>query len=88
VLLGRVSGHATSTVKHKSLHSWRLVAVDPLLAGTTDPLLTIDALGSRVGDLVVITNDGKGARELVGDETSPARWTIIGIVDQATGVTL
>ena len=30
--------------------------------------LAIDALGCRVGDTVIISNDGKGARELVGDE--------------------
>jgi len=88
VLLGRVDGHATATVKHRSLEGWRLTVVQPLRAATTDPLLALDPLGCRNGDLVVITNDGQGARELVGDDTSPARWTVVGIVDSVSGVAL
>ena len=88
MLLGRVEGQATSTIKHASLRGWRMMVIQPVQVGAMEPLLAIDALGCRVGDLVVISNDGKGARELVGDETSPARWSVIGIVDQATGVTV
>ncbi len=88
MLLGRVEGHATSTIKHATLHGWRLTVIQPVRVGEMDPVLAIDALGSRVGDLVVVSNDGKGAREIVGDETSPARWTVIGIVDEVTGVTV
>ena len=79
--LARVIGNAISTIKHRSLTGWRMLVVAPVAAERLDPLLAIDSLGAGVGDLVVITNDGKGARELVGDEQSPARWTILGIVD-------
>ncbi len=82
MLIGRVIGHATATVKHRSLGGERLVAVQPLRSLTTDPLLVLDRLGAAPGDLVVITSDGKGAREMVGDETSPARWSIAGLVDE------
>jgi len=86
VLLGRVEGHAISTVKHRSLRSWRLVVVQPVRGTTNNPLLVIDSLGARDGDLVVMTNDGKEARRLVGDETSPARWSVVSIVDQVNQV--
>jgi ethanolamine utilization protein EutN len=79
--LGRVIGHAISTVKHRSLTGWRMLVIAPIRADRDDPLLAIDSLGAGLGDVVVITNDGKGARELVGDEQSPARWSILGIVD-------
>jgi len=85
MLVARVEGSATSTVKHPSLAGWRLLVVQPLRAYTRDPILAIDSLGAGVGDLVVISNDGKGARELVGDERSPARWTILGIIDEGNG---
>ncbi len=88
VLLGRVDGHATATIKHASLTGWRLVLIQPLRSSTTDPLLAIDPLGCRAGDLVIITNDGAVAREIVGDETSPARWSVTGIVDAFSGVSL
>ncbi len=82
MILGRVIGHAVSTVKHASLQGWRLVTVQPLRAASLDPILVLDRLGAGVGTLVVVSNDGKAAREWVGDDTSPARWTILGIVDE------
>lgn len=83
--IGRVVGHAVSTVKHPSLHGWRLALVQPLTAdGNEDgePLLAIDNLGSASADLVILSNDGAGARELVGVKNSPVRWMVLGICDQ------
>jgi len=31
---------------------------------------------------VIITSDGKAARELLGDNTTPARWSVIGLPDR------
>ena len=82
---GIVEGRAISTIKHRSLHGWKLLIVQPLgFDGKTpegDPLLAIDMFGAGRGTKVVISNDGKGAREMVGDTNSPARWAVIGIVD-------
>jgi ethanolamine utilization protein EutN len=86
MLLGRVCGHATSTIKHRSLTGAKLVLVQPLRSLTKEPLLALDRLGSHAGNLVVISSDGIGARELVHDPTSPARWTVLGIVDAGAGV--
>ncbi len=82
--IGRVVGQAVSTVKHPSLRGWRLLVVQPLAAaGGADgePLLAIDSLGAGRDHRVILSNDGAAARELVGDRTSPARWTILGICD-------
>jgi ethanolamine utilization protein EutN len=81
-----VIGHATSTVKHPTLVGWRLAVVQPLDAREAPdgpPLIAIDALGSGRGDRVVISSDGKGTRELVGADNSPARWAVIGLADAA-----
>ena len=83
--LGRVIGHATSTVKHPTLVGWKLVVVQPLdAAGCPDgvPLLAIDGLGSGRGDKVIMTSDGKGVREMVGADNTPVRWAVIGLVDR------
>lgn len=85
MIVGHVVGHAVSTIKHRSLHGWRLVVVQPHRAASTDPALAIDALGCGVGDVVVLSSDGLYTRELVGDPQSPARWTVIGIVDEPKG---
>ncbi len=82
--IGRVVGQAVSTVKHSSFRGWRLLVVQPLTAdGTEDgePLLAIDGLGAGTDDRVILTNDGAGARELVGARNSPVRWMVLGICD-------
>jgi ethanolamine utilization protein EutN len=82
--LAEVIGHATSTVKHPTLHGWRMVFVQPLdarLGPDGVPILAIDSLGGSRGDWVIISSDGKAARELVGAENSPVRWMVIGLAD-------
>jgi len=82
--LARVVGHGISTVKHSSLHGWKLLLVQPLAPdGKEDgePLLAIDKLGAGAADRVIISNDGAGARELVGIKNSPVRWMVLGVCD-------
>ena len=82
--LGKVIGRATSTVKHPTLKGWRMLLVQPLdAAGGPDgaPQLVIDNQGGGRGDTVIISSDGKTAREMVGADTTPARWHVLGIVD-------
>ena len=47
-----------------------------------EPLLAIDKLGCAVGDRVILSNDGLGARELVGARNSPVRWLVLGLCDR------
>ena len=82
VILGEVIGHAVSTIKHPSLEGWRLVLCRPVRI-KADPLLALDPLDAGVGNTVVLSNDGRSARAPVGDTQSPARRTVIGIVDDA-----
>ena len=83
--LGTVVGHAVSTVKHPSMKGWRLLVVQAwTVDGKEDgePLLAIDKLGCGVGDRVILSNDGLGARELVGARNSPVRWLVLGLCDR------
>ena len=83
--LGTVIGHATSTIKHRSLNGWRLVVVQPVNVkreAEADPVVAVDALGSGPGDLVVMNTDGLAARKVVGDEKTPVRFWVGGIVDE------
>ncbi|GIW79719.1 MAG: ethanolamine utilization protein EutN [Gemmatales bacterium] len=82
--LAIVVGHAVSTAKHISLVGWKLMLVQPLTSdgqGDGDPVLAIDRLGAGIGDRVIISNDGAGARELVGARNSPVRWLILGLCE-------
>jgi microcompartment protein CcmK/EutM len=83
--LGTVIGHATSTIKHRSLNGCRLALVQQIGASgqpEADPILAVDKLGSGIGQTVVLNSDGKAAREMIGDDKTPARYFVIGIVDE------
>jgi ethanolamine utilization protein EutN len=86
MLLARVMGNAVATIKHPSMEGWKLLLVMALQAdGRTvegDPILVIDSIGAGRGETVVITSDGIGARELVGSNRSPVRWSVLGIRDE------
>ncbi len=79
-----VLGSARATVKHESLDGQKLAVLQPLThAGANDgaPLIAIDAIGCRKGDRVMITSDGSYAREVTHHENTPARWSVMGILD-------
>jgi microcompartment protein CcmK/EutM len=83
--LARVEGSVIATRKHPSLHGWRLVICQPIGAqGDPEgpPQIALDAHGAGMHQRVIISSDGAAARVAVGDAHSPARWTVVGIVDE------
>lgn len=83
--LGRVVGHAVSTIKHPTLVGWRLLVVQMLGADERpdgEPVLAIDSLGAGTGARVIATTDAVLVRELVGAKNSPIRWSILGLADE------
>ena len=85
MLLCRVIGTATSTVRHASLKGWKLLVVQPLAADGRspdgEPVLAVDAIGAGVGAEVIVSSDGQGTQELLKSETTPVRWSVLGIHD-------
>lgn len=75
-----IRGYATSVIKHKSLEGWRLLIAEPESPDVA-PQIVLDNLGAAIGQKVLISSDGSEARQMVGDELSPARWTTLGIID-------
>ncbi|MEI6034399.1 MAG: EutN/CcmL family microcompartment protein [Verrucomicrobiae bacterium] len=75
-----IRGHATSTTKHSSLSGWRLLIAVPDSPDLA-PQLVLDNLGAAIGQKVLISSDGSEARKMVGDDLSPARWAVLGIID-------
>lgn len=82
MLLARVCGQANSTIKHGSLNGAKLLLAQPLRSQTREPVVVLDRLGATAGDLALISSDGEFARDSVGDTTSPARWSIVSIVNR------
>lgn len=87
MLLARVEGNLTATRKHPSFAGWRLVICQPISRmGQPEgaPQVAIDAHGAGMHQRVILSSDGAATRKAVGDEKSPARWMIVGIVDEVT----
>jgi len=82
---GRVIGNATATVKHPSMQGWKLLVVQPYGPdGHTpdgDPILAVDALGAGAGEIVIVSNDRRSTQQLLGSQTTPVRFVVMGIVD-------
>ena len=85
MLYGKVIGTAVATVKHASMDGQKLLVVQPCrVDGKSpdgDPQIAIDGVGAGVGELVVITSDGAGAREMLQVDRTPVRWTVMAIDD-------
>ncbi len=83
--VGVVLGTATATIKHPSLEGWKLLVVQFYgVDGVTpdgEPVVAVDALGAGRGQRVILSSDGKGTRELLHSETTPVRWSVLGIED-------
>ena len=66
----------------------KLVWVDPQRAGKQAgdpegvPQIAIDPHGAGMHQRVIISSDGSAARGAVKDPKSPARWMIVGILDE------
>ena len=85
--LATIKGHVTSTVKHKSLDGWRLLIAIPESPDLA-PQIVLDNLGAGIGQRVMISSDGSEARKMVGDQRSPARWSVMGIIDPERSLAL
>ncbi len=73
-----ITGMVTSTVKHRSLEGFRLLVAE---SPDIPPQIVLDPLGAALGERVLISSDGAEARRLTRDELSPARWSVLGIID-------
>jgi ethanolamine utilization protein EutN len=89
MILARIEGNLTATRKHPSFEGWRLLICQPISPNGEpegSPQVAIDAHGAALHQQVILSPDGSAARAAVGDAKSPARWMVIGIVDEpATG---
>ena len=81
--LGIVLGTATSTVKHASMKGWKLLIVQPLAGRLPDgePVIAVDNLGAGAGSRVLLSSDGRSTRALLKSDTTPVRWSVIGMAD-------
>lgn len=88
MILGRVTGTVTSTVKHPGYEGRKLMSVVPIddQGRESGPeFLAVDHAQAGVGDTVIVLKEGTGVRQiLLGNPKAllPVLETIVGVVDE------
>lgn len=85
--IARIEGSITATLKHKSLEGCRLLIAQRLETGgqaVGEPQVVVDNLGAGIGSRVMVTSDGQYARQVLGDNSTPSRFFVVGIVDSVS----
>jgi ethanolamine utilization protein EutN len=84
MILARIDGNVTTSIRDASLVGQIIVLCTPIDengADAGDPIAAIDPIGAGQHALVFITTDGPWTQKTVGDDRSPVRNQVIGIVD-------
>ena len=84
MILGRITGSVVSTIHHPVVAGRKLLVAERLDANgrpTGGYVIAIDAIGAGKGEIVLILDEGNGARQVLDDADAPVRSLIVGIVD-------
>jgi ethanolamine utilization protein EutN len=82
--LCKVIGTVVSTVKHPAFSGLKLLVCQPVDergAEAGPSFLAVDRAQAGKGDLVLVNQEGNGARQLFKAKKLPIRSVIVGIVD-------
>ena len=87
--LARVIGNLVATEKHIAYVGQKILYCQPLDEAEReigDAFLAVDRAQAGVGDMVLVNQEGNGARQMLGtfDGKLPIRSVIVGIVDAVT----
>lgn len=80
-----VVGNAVASTKHSSMDGYKLLLCQVIDADGNDagtPVVAIDSEGAGLGQKVVVSTDGIGARVMLGDNESPARMFIQALINE------
>jgi len=84
MILARITGSVVSTIHHPIVDGHKLLLAERL-DETGKPsggyLIAMDAIGAGQGEIVLILDEGTGARQILDDSNAPVRSIVVGIVD-------
>ncbi len=83
--VGTVAGEIHSTINHPFYRARKLLVVDKGLPGTKtagDYIVAVDTVGAGPGEVVLVLDEGNGARQVLDSQDGPVRSVIVGIIDQ------
>jgi microcompartment protein CcmK/EutM len=82
--IGRVAGTVVSTISAPIFDNQRLLLCDLLTAAgepTGDYTIAVDVVDAGAGEIVLILDEGTGARQIMGQTVAPIRAVVVGIID-------
>lgn len=83
--IARVTGTVVSTIQDPAFDGRTLLLcdlLDPDLSLTGGYLIAVDTVGAGAGEVVLLLDEGNGARQVLEDPTAPIRTVVVGIVDR------
>ncbi|MCW8926637.1 MAG: EutN/CcmL family microcompartment protein [Xanthomonadales bacterium] len=84
MILARVTGSVVSTIHHPIVDGRRLLLAECLDQDgkpTGGYVIAMDVVGAGKGEVVLVLDEGNGARQVLDDPQAPIRSIIVGIVD-------
>ncbi len=85
--LARVVGTVVSTINSPALEDRTLLLCDllgPDLKPAGGYLIAVDAVGAGSGEVVLLLDEGNGARQVLRAPNAPIRTVVVGIVDDVS----
>lgn len=84
MILARVTGSVVSTIHHSVVDGRKLLLAERLDEegkSTGGYVIALDGIGAGRGEIVLILDEGNGARQVLEDDRAPVRSIVVGIVD-------
>lgn len=82
---GRVIGSIHSTIHHPWYGAKKMLVVEKTDAAgqpVSGYIVAVDTVGAGVGEIVLVLDEGGGARQIVSSTDGPVRSMIVAIVDE------
>lgn len=86
MILSKVVGTLVSTQKNKYLNTHKHLIVRPIdlnfnFIGNKD-IIAIDFVDAGVNDIVLVTQEGDAAQQILGHRNAPVHSVVVAVVDQ------
>lgn len=85
MILAKVKGNLVSTQKNSNLVGQKLLLVHPVdlknnFIGNND-VVAIDVANAGIGDTVLLVQEGKAVKQILGHKNAPVHSIVVAVVD-------
>lgn len=84
MILAKITGTIVSTQKNEQLKVQKLLIAQPIDTNGIfigKEILSVDTVDAGVGDVVLVMQEGSGARQILKNENIPVHSVIVAVVD-------